>query len=80
MVLKVFLVLFFCPDGKELFLKIIILGCVIMDGWMDEYLSLHMTGTYSYRAVRLVLFGLLFPRKTAAVRRVLTAEGRREGI
>lgn len=38
---------------------------------MDDYLSLHMTGTYSYRAVSLVLLVLLFAGKTAVVSELL---------
>lgn len=49
-------------------------------GWTDEYLSLPVTGTYFHRAASLVLLVLLFPRKAAAVRRLLAAEGSRDKV
>lgn len=58
------------------FFKILSLHCSIR--WMDEYLSLHMTGTYSHRAVKLVLSVLQFPSKPAKT--VPTAEGKREDL
>lgn len=48
--------MFITPNN---FLKIIILGCVFVDEWT---VTLHVTGTYTYRAVRLVLLTLLLPR------------------